>query len=158
MSNENNWTYENVDTQPINIVADNQTVSEDSTITFAEAAAEDLGIKASKPKEVPTTDDNNVIASPATKKPGGAKKPSLSTDSNGVLSSKAGAKKDKPKVAPQPEIEKVAVFSTRNVTWNGVGKVYRGYNIVSVDEADKWLTRDHVRLATPEEIAEEFGQ
>lgn len=52
----------------------------------------------------------------------------------------------------------VAVFSTRNVSWNGVGKVSRGYNIVTQEEADKWVTRDHIRIATPEEVAREFGR
>jgi hypothetical protein len=39
-----------------------------------------------------------------------------------------------------------------------VGKVYRGYNIVEKDAADKWLTRSHIRMATPEEVAKEFGK
>lgn len=52
----------------------------------------------------------------------------------------------------------VAILSTRNVTWNGVGKVYRGYNIVSKEAAEKWLTRDHCRIATPEEVAKGFGK
>ena len=60
---------------------------------------------------------------------------------------KAGAKKDK-----------VAIHSTKNVTWSGVGKVYTGYNIVDAEEAEKWLTRNHVRIATPEEVAKEFGK
>lgn len=56
------------------------------------------------------------------------------------------------------ELEKVAIYSSKNVTWNGVGKVYRGYNIVTKEAADKWLTRDHTRVATPEEVAGEFDQ
>ena len=51
----------------------------------------------------------------------------------------------------------VAIHSTRNVTWNGVGKVYRGYNIVDEETAEKWLTRDHIRIATPQEVAKEYG-
>jgi DNA-binding protein H-NS len=54
--------------------------------------------------------------------------------------------------------EKVAIYSTKNVTWSGVGKVYRGYNIVEKDAAEKWLTRSHIRTATPEEVAKEFGK
>lgn len=54
--------------------------------------------------------------------------------------------------------EKVAIHSTRNVTWEGVGKVYRGYNIVSKEAAEKWATRSHIRIATPEEVAKEFGK
>lgn len=52
----------------------------------------------------------------------------------------------------------VAVHSTKNVSWSGVGKVYRGYNIVTPEQAEKWLTRSHIRLATPEEVAKEFGR
>ncbi len=79
---------------------------------------------------------------------------------NGVIGT--GTVKPKPKnVVKQqdkPEVEKVAIYSSKNVTWTGVGKVYRGYNIVTKESADKWLTRDHTRVATPEELAKEFGR
>lgn len=79
---------------------------------------------------------------------------------NGVIGT--GTVKPKPKnVVKQqdkPEVEKVAIYSSKNVTWTGVGKVYRGYNIVTKEAADKWLTRDHTRVATPEELAKEFGR
>ena len=58
----------------------------------------------------------------------------------------------------QEKKETVAIHSTKNVTWSEVGKVYRGYNIVEKDAADKWLTRSHIRMATPEEVAKEFGK
>lgn len=53
--------------------------------------------------------------------------------------------------------ETVAIYSERNMTWNGVGKVYRGYNIVTKEEAAQWLTRAQCREATPQEVAKEFG-
>jgi hypothetical protein len=53
--------------------------------------------------------------------------------------------------------ETVAIHSTKNVSWPEIGKVLRGYNIVEKEIADKWLTRKHIRLATPEEVAREFG-
>jgi hypothetical protein len=56
------------------------------------------------------------------------------------------------------EVEKVAIHSTKNVTWSGVGKVYIGHNLVTPAEAEKWLTRSHIRTATPEEVAKEFGK
>ena len=59
---------------------------------------------------------------------------------------------------PEEKKETVAIHSTKNVTWSEVGKVYRGYNIVEKDAADKWLTRPHIRMATPEEVAKEFGK
>lgn len=86
--------------------------------------------------------------------------PAIVPVADGVIGT--GKTTKKKKSAPKkgdtsPVEEKVAVHSTRNVSWTGVGKVYRGYNIVTKSAADKWLTRDHVRLATPEEVAQEFG-
>lgn len=54
--------------------------------------------------------------------------------------------------------ETVALHSTKNVTWPGVGKVYTGYNIVDKSVADQWLTRSHIRMATPDEVAKAFGK
>jgi hypothetical protein len=51
----------------------------------------------------------------------------------------------------------VALHSTKNVFWPEVGKISYGYNIVEKDVADKWLTRSHIRIATPEELVREFG-
>jgi hypothetical protein len=69
---------------------------------------------------------------------------------------RAPERKKKEKVAEVKET--VALYSTKNVTWSEVGKVYRGYNIVEKEAAAKWLTRSHIRTATPEEVAREFGK
>ncbi len=56
--------------------------------------------------------------------------------------------------AADAALETVALFSERNVSWSGVGRLVAGYNIVSKADADKWLSGSlKVRLATPEEIA-----
>jgi len=55
------------------------------------------------------------------------------------------------------EYNMVAIFSSKNVSWEGVGSVHKGYNIVPRESVEKWLSRDHVREATPKEIAEEYG-
>lgn len=113
-------------------------------------------IEETKPVLVEEAKDDGVIKSaiPKESKPA---KPAIA-EVNGAIGSSAANKKDK--VAPKKEskTEKVAVYSTRNVTWSGVGKVYRGYNILLKDEAEQWLKRDHIRLATPEEVAKEFGK
>lgn len=75
----------------------------------------------------------------------------------GVAAAKPAPKKVTAKKA-EPKKEKVAIYSSKNVTWSGVGKVYTGYNIVDADEAEKWLSRNHIRRATPEEVAKEFGK
>jgi hypothetical protein len=73
-----------------------------------------------------------------------------------TVAPKTPAKKKSAKAAEVKET--VALYSTKNVTWAEVGKVYRGYNIVEKDAAEKWLTRSHIRTATPEEVAKEFGK
>ncbi len=53
---------------------------------------------------------------------------------------------------------KVALFSSRNLTWGQLGKLYRGYTIVDVESASQWLSHSAVRVATPEEVAKEFSK
>lgn len=85
--------------------------------------------------------------------------PGLAYVANGVLGSTKVVKSEpKPVAKKVTKKDTVAVHSTRNVTWNGVGKVYTGYNIVTKEAADQWIKRDHIRLATPEEVAREYGQ
>jgi hypothetical protein len=57
-------------------------------------------------------------------------------------------------VALDADAAKVAVFSSKNVSWGGYGSVYKGYNILSKRSAEAWLTRSHVRLASPAEVAQ----
>lgn len=61
--------------------------------------------------------------------------------------------KKTPKEKPVKSVETVAVHSSKNLFWPGIGHLNIGYNIVSKDHADKWLTNKNTRLATPEEVA-----
>ena len=84
----------------------------------------------------------------------------LGSVANGAIGATTAARSER-KTAPaksKGKKETVALYSNKNVTWSGVGTVYRGYNIVGKEEADKWLTRDHVRIATPDEVAKAFGK
>lgn len=146
----------NDDVVPAKLQDGEALVSEDLVAKYNEAVKEQQAKVEETKKAEETKVTNNVIGSelPKEDKP---KKASLS-DVNGAIGSSGANKKDK--VAPKTtkEVDKVAVYSTRNVTWNGVGKVYRGYNIVTKDEAEQWLKRDHIRIATPEEVAKEFNK
>ena len=84
----------------------------------------------------------------------------LGSVADGVIGATTAVKAAPRKKSAKPEEKKetVAIHSTKNVTWSEVGKVYRGYNIVDKDAAEKWLTRSHIRTATPEEVAKEFGK
>jgi hypothetical protein len=99
---------------------------------------------------------DNLIKPTRSKKEG----PGMAPVEDGVIgSTRVTQAKPKPEVSVQQSADttgKVAVHSTRNVSWQGVGTISRGYNIMTQSKAEKWLTRDHVRLATPEEVAKEY--
>lgn len=101
---------------------------------------------------------SGVITAPNKAGKGGKKKSSLGgvtdTDVIGSTSSKQAAK---PTAKAAPKKATVAIYSDRNIRWGDVGEISKGYNIVTKEQAEKWLTRKHVREATPEEVASEYG-
>lgn len=54
--------------------------------------------------------------------------------------------------------EKVAVFSIKPLFWNGLGELKKGYNIVTKEESEKWITHKAVRIASPSEVASYYGK
>lgn len=114
-------------------------------LTQVEKTANELGISVSKIEAV--AEDNNVITVPKRKS-----KPKTSAEPDTV---RLIAEEEKPKRIESKK-NKVALYSSRNVFWDGVGEVKRGYNFVTETQAEKWLTRIHIRLVTPEEIKEAF--
>ena len=54
--------------------------------------------------------------------------------------------------------DKVAIYSPKNIFWNGVGTLSVGYNIVSREASEMWLTRKGIREATPQEVAKHYGK
>ena len=55
-------------------------------------------------------------------------------------------------------VEQVAVFSKKNLYWREVGSLVPGYNIVSKEMSEKWVTHKSVRIADPEEVATFYGK
>lgn len=140
------------------LVIDEETKTEE--VKGLEDLIADLEVSIPKPVLAEESVDNKVISSEDTPKSSKSKKTTLSEVDNGVIGSSWADRKDV--VTPNTKFndkkeETVAIFSTRNVTWPNVGKVSTGYNIVKASEAEKWLTRSHVRLATPEEVAKEYN-
>jgi hypothetical protein len=117
-------------------------------ITQVEKTANEFGISVSKIEAV--EESNSVITIPKKNN-----KPKASAEA--VINDTIGAsiEKEEPKKEP-PKKQKVALYSSRNVFWEGVGEVQRGYNFVTPEQADKWMTRIHIRFVTPEEIKEAF--
>lgn len=92
-----------------------------------------------------------------TKATGGKKAASMHSAGEGAIGSASADRSKKPSAKAGPKKATVAIYSDRNVSWVGVGKISKGYNIVTPEQAEQWLTRNHVREATPEEVASEFG-
>ena len=55
-------------------------------------------------------------------------------------------------------INKVALYSERNLHMDNLGALKVGYNIVSKEASEKWLTHRLVRIAPPEEVASFYGK
>ena len=74
----------------------------------------------------------------------------------------AYTKKEPIKVVETKKIKKnkgdTALYSIRNLFWSEVGELNTGYNIVTEEDAQKWLTHKSVRIATPDEVARHYGK
>ena len=140
---------EDLDLIPVKLSDDEVLIEEDKAEEIAKAVKEII-------KPVEATPETTAIALPKEEKTGNG----MAVVEGGAIGSTkvsnpvAKPKEEKPKKKKE---DIVAIHSTRNVTWQGVGKVYIGYNIVTKEQADQWLTRNHTRLATPAEVAQEFG-
>lgn len=52
----------------------------------------------------------------------------------------------------------VAIYSDKSLFWNGLGELKKGYNIVTKEESEKWITHKAVRIAEPSEVASYYGK
>jgi len=138
---------------------DNTAMIQDGEALVSPEAIESFTTVKDKIKGMPEADEENIIGSSRTTAAGGKKKATVGTVNNGAIGTTKIEDKKKTEQSSKPGIkaDTVAVFSTRNVLWQDVGSISKGYNIFSKSEADKWLTRGHVRLATPQEVAQEYG-
>lgn len=107
---------------------------------IAQVAVPDKVITAPTPKPKPTSNLGSYL-------------------NTGVVVS--GAAMERPKqveaAVTQTPSDKVALLSTRNLSWGEVGNLKIGYNIVSKGASEKWLTMRGIRIATPEEVAAHYG-
>jgi hypothetical protein len=105
----------------------------------------------------PVEDKGELISSP---EPSEEKtEPAMALVADGVIgtgSKKTSKKAKKSAGTTNPKEPVVAIYSTRNVTWVGVGRVLTGLNLVPESEAAKWLERDHIRKAEPSEVSGEL--
>lgn len=120
------------------------------------APVESVSIAEQKIGEV----DTNVISSPQKSHTDGPVS-NTATSANGVIGSKAADRVFEKPVQPELKQDlsnKTALWSDKNIRWTGVGSLSKGYNIVNKEAASKWLSKEGIREATPEEVATHFGK
>ena len=106
--------------------------------------------------------DNTVITGP--KRQRAPRKSNMHTKGDGSIGSHAAdaalinAPSAVAKVQKKEDPEKVALWSAKNIRWSIVGELSKGYNIVTKEAAEKWLTQRGIRLATPEEVATYYSK
>ena len=135
------------------ITSDNEIVLEPIVETKVEDIKEEII------PQVDTVEEKQEVINAAVE--GTGSEPQVLGNVFGAIGTTTKAPTQEPKKSSTKKAKKedtVAIHSTKNVTWPGVGKVYVGYNIVGKEESEKWLTRSHIRIATPEEVAREFGK
>ena len=110
---------------------------------------------AEEPAEMVIEEEPVVVKAPEPEE----EAPAIVPVADGVIGTGKVKKKaePKPKAPAAEKSDTVALFSSRNIAWQGVGKLVKGYNLVSADAAEKWLTLDAVRSANPEEIKTNLG-
>lgn len=145
----------NEDVVPEAVVAEEPIVAPEVADKAEDVVAE---VKAeAKIEEAPKPAEDVITGTSA---PLNTEKPALGSVADGVIGT--STVKAAKKAAPKPKAEEkrddvVALYSPRNLHWEGVGRLAKGFNVVSKDAAEKWLTRDGIRLADPKEVAKGYG-
>lgn len=145
----------NEDVVPASIVAEEPVIAPDVAEKAAEVVEEIL--TEAKIEEAPKPAED-VITGP--KGSGTSEAQALGSVVDGVIGTGKVAKKAAAPKPAKPVVtvdDAVAIYSTRNMHWEGVGKISKGYNIVSKEASEKWLTKANIRLADPKEVAKGYG-
>ena len=144
----------------MNLLEEDSDVEENKTAVET-VAKENPVIDKVRVEEVVNDDNQKVITGPAKKKT--PRSSNIQKDSDNVLGSRAADRAlakiiVEEKEEPKKVTDKVALWSNKNIRWSDVGAVKKGYNIVTEEASEKWLSKDGIRKATPEEVATHFGK
>ena len=146
--------------ESMNLLEEDSDVEENKTAVET-VAKENPVIDKVRVEEVVNDDNQKVITGPAKKKT--PRSSNIQKDSDNVLGSRAADRAlakiiVEEKEEPKKVTDKVALWSNKNIRWSDVGAVKKGYNIVTEEASEKWLSKDGIRKATPEEVATHFGK
>jgi hypothetical protein len=128
-------------------------------VTATKTVAKETVVENVKIEEVVNEEGQKIITGP--KKPKPAKSSNIQQNDEKVLGSRAADRSFNKLITeekPKKNNEKVAIWSNKNIRWTGIGTLAKGYNIVTEEASEKWLDKDGIRKATPEEVATYFGK
>lgn len=114
-------------------------------------------------EETTASDEGQVVVT-APKRPRAPRKSNMHTKNDGSIGSHAAdaALANAPSATAKRENkedpEKIALWSEKNIRWSVVGELSKGYNIVTKEAAEKWLTQRGIRRATPQEVATYYSK
>jgi hypothetical protein len=145
------------------VVKEVEDVLEEDSSDVKEKATESVAkenpvIEKAKIQEAVVEKDNKVITGPKKVKP--TRSSNMQAKSDNTLGSRAADNSFKKIIVEEKpkETNKVALWSNKNIRWTGIGSLSKGYNIVTREASEKWLSKDGIRKATPEEVATYFGK
>jgi len=131
-----------------------------ATEKAVEAIAETTGVEVENVtvEEAKVEETEKVITGP--EKPKRQLVSNVQNNEDNIFSSKAADRSFKKIVETKEDKKdnKVALWSDKNIRWDGIGTLKKGYNIVSKEASAKWLSRNGIRNATPQEIATYYGK
>ena len=144
-----------------NVVEDSVKSKPTATVKAVEDIAEETGVEIQniKVEEAKVEEDQKIISGP--EKPKRKPASNIKNNEDGIFGSKAADRSFKKIIEnndEKKENSKVALWSNKNIRWDGIGTLKKGYNIVSKEASAKWLTRGGIRTATPEEVATHYGK
>ena len=84
--------------------------------------------------------------------------PALGTVNGAIGSVSADRKPSTKKKASVKNTEKGYLVSDRSLYISGVGRLWKGFNVIPKRYEDKWMSFNGVRKATTEEIDKEYGR
>lgn len=131
---------------------ENKTI--ENKITAVENIANniDIIVDSASIQEAKEEDNINVIKGSARTKRNPVS--NIENKDDGVFRSKAADKAFNKLIDTEKrQPEKVALWSNKNIRWEEVGTLKKGYNIVHKEASKRWLTKEGIRTATPDEIA-----
>ena len=147
--------FEKMTVAQLKVYAQENSVNLDGAKTKTQILAALTSMKAS----ISSTEQEVISVSDTTVKEKRSPKSATKSDDNGVVTTATADQFKNKSFDKNANIDdsKVAIHSEKNMAWMSVGRIVKGYNIVTKEASEKWITRKGVRKATPEEVANHYG-